>query len=96
MLPTNKISQTQITDLIERLIYRIKQQESMGKEVKNDEKENITSLEAKHDELKEKARAMFSDLELDEEFKVESDKKGFSGTQLINFQNQNNMKDLNT
>ena len=46
MLPSNKISQSQISDLIERLIYRIKQNESMSKGIEKEN--NIKTLVSKH------------------------------------------------
>ena len=54
---------------------------------------NITDLENNHEALKQKAKEMFADLELDEDFQEEEkdDKKQFSATQLINFNNQANI-----
>ena len=98
----NKISEAQISDLIERLIYRIRQTESINK---SGCKENIQTLEAKHDELKKKAQNMFEDLDLEdfedskqaEDDKKEDDKKkDFSATQVINFTNDANMKKVNS
>ena len=54
---------------------------------------NIADLENNHEALKQKAKEMFADLELDEDFQEEEkdDKKQFSATQLINFNNQANI-----
>ena len=54
---------------------------------------NISDLENNHEALKQKAKEMFADLELDEDFQEEEkdDKKQFSATQLINFNNQANI-----
>ena len=58
MLPSNKISITQISDLIEKLIYRIKQIESMNKGIETEKENsvkkqnNIKDLENNHESLK--------------------------------------------
>ena len=56
MLPSNKISITQISDLIEKLIYRVRQNESMNKGIEKEnsvkKQNNIQDLENNHENLK--------------------------------------------
>lgn len=98
---TNKINEDQVTDLIKRLIYRLKMKEEMANSAKEEEKKPVVeqpkaappvfksggSLPAVNDSnaAKKKAEQMFNDLDEDDEDFDESSKNDFNANELLNF-----------